>query len=302
IWPGAARRSAVRRAGRRRAVPGAAARRADPWAAGRRAVPQSGRRGSRRREQRGECRPHRPQRTGHARDGGRGLLGAGSDYERGGPGRRAARSAPRRRAGAAPAADPARPAALSPPHLAGQIGRAAGSSDLCSSDLADVRNNEASADHTGLYEPGTNGTAAGAFSALDPTTNGAAQAVAQLDPARAAALARLERLTRFAPPPFLGSNSWAVAPAKTATGGALLANDPQMQFGIPALWHQVHLVLEGDFNAMGISVPGIPGIVFGRNEHIAWAITSLMADSQDLFIQRPNPENPKEFLYQGRWE
>ncbi len=182
---------------------------------------------------------------------------------------------------------------------------------------ADVRNNEASADHTGLNEPGTNGTAAGAaaalepgandaaagaFSALDPTTNGAAQAVAQLDPARAAALARLERLTRFAPPPFLGSNSWAVAPAKTATGGALLANDPHMQFGIPALWHQVHLVLEGDFNAMGISVPGIPGIVFGRNEHIAWAITSLMADSQDLFIQRPNPENPKEFLYQGRWE
>lgn len=113
---------------------------------------------------------------------------------------------------------------------------------------------------------------------------------------------RLQALLELAPAPFLGSNSWALSPDKTATGGALLANDPHMQFGIPALWHQIHLVLENDFNAMGISVPGVPGVVFGRNEHIAWAITSLMADSQDLFIQRPNPDNPREFLYQGRWE
>lgn len=118
----------------------------------------------------------------------------------------------------------------------------------------------------------------------------------------AVAVQRLTELLQFAPPPFLGSNSWAVAPEKTATGGALLANDPHMQFGVPALWHQVHLVLEGDFNAVGITVPGIPGVVFGRNEHIAWAITSLMADSQDLFIHQPNPDNPREFLYQGRWE
>lgn len=111
-----------------------------------------------------------------------------------------------------------------------------------------------------------------------------------------------DALTRFAPLPHLGSNSWALAPTKTATGGALLANDPHMQIGIPALWHQVHLVLEDDFQAIGISVPGIPGIVFGRNDRIAWAITSLVADSQDLFIQRPNPDNPREFLYKGQWE
>lgn len=123
--------------------------------------------------------------------------------------------------------------------------------------------------------------------------------VAGLSPERAQAL---DALARFAPPPFLGSNSWAVSPEKSATGGVLFANDPHMQFGIPALWHQVHLVLEGDFSAIGISVPGIPGVVFGRNERIAWAITSLAADSQDLFIQRPNPDNPREFLYQGRWE
>lgn len=115
-------------------------------------------------------------------------------------------------------------------------------------------------------------------------------------------LAALHELVRFAPPPYVGSNSWAVSPEKSTTGGVLFANDPHMQFGIPALWHQVHLVLEDDFKAIGISVPGIPGVVFGRNEHIAWAITSLAADSQDLFIQRPNPDNPREFLYKGEWE
>jgi len=115
-------------------------------------------------------------------------------------------------------------------------------------------------------------------------------------------LAALERLVRFAPPPLLGSNSWALSASRTATGGALLANDPHMQYTVPALWHQIHLVLEGDFNAIGISVPGVPGVVFGRNDHIAWAITSLAADSQDLFIERPNPANPREFLYKGVYE
>lgn len=114
--------------------------------------------------------------------------------------------------------------------------------------------------------------------------------------------AALDRWLPFAPVSGLGSNSWALAPSKTETGGALLANDPHMQYGIPSLWHQVQLVLEGDFSAIGIGVPGVPGVVFGRNEHIAWAITSLAADSQDLYIQRPNPDNPQQFLYKGEWE
>lgn len=120
--------------------------------------------------------------------------------------------------------------------------------------------------------------------------------------ARGGIIASLEPFLPFAPVSGLGSNSWALAPQKTETGGALLANDPHMQYGIPALWHQVQLVLEGDFSATGIGVPGVPGVVFGRNEHIAWAITSLAADSQDLYIQRTNPDNPRQFLYKGQWE
>ncbi|MBO8142674.1 MAG: penicillin acylase family protein [Firmicutes bacterium] len=112
----------------------------------------------------------------------------------------------------------------------------------------------------------------------------------------------LELIARFSPPPHLGSNSWAVAGWRSDTGGALLANDPHLAYSAPAIWHQVHLVLEDDFRAIGVSIPGVPGVIIGRNGFIAWAITSLVADSQDLFIQRPNPENPREFLYQGRYE
>ncbi|HEY8418215.1 MAG TPA: penicillin acylase family protein [Limnochordales bacterium] len=121
----------------------------------------------------------------------------------------------------------------------------------------------------------------------------------------AAAEARLEALAsllRFAPAPWLGSNSWVVAGSRTATGGAILANDPHLLYTVPAIWHQIHLVLEGDFNAIGTTIPGLPGVVFGRNESIAWAITALAADSQDLFIERPNPDNPREFLYRGVYE
>ncbi|MFS8664859.1 MAG: penicillin acylase family protein [Limnochordales bacterium] len=136
-----------------------------------------------------------------------------------------------------------------------------------------------------------------------PDTGGAAGTDGAPYPGAAARRrASLASLLRFALPPHLGSNSWALAGSRTATGGALLANDPHMQYTAPALWHQVHLVLEGDLNVIGITVPGVPGVVFGRNEHIAWAITSLEADSQDLFIQRPNPDNPREFLYQGAYE
>lgn len=117
-----------------------------------------------------------------------------------------------------------------------------------------------------------------------------------------AAVDGLIPLLQFAPISGLGSNSWALSPEKTRTGGALLANDPHMQYGIPALWHQIQLVLESDFSAIGIAVPGVPGVVFGRNEDIAWAITALASDSQDLYIQRPNPDNPQQFLYKGAWE
>ncbi|OUN01164.1 MAG: hypothetical protein BAA04_13240 [Firmicutes bacterium ZCTH02-B6] len=146
------------------------------------------------------------------------------------------------------------------------------------------------------------GAAPEAPSADQPPIDPAASKATSAAPLARVRLEELERLLEFAPPPFLGSNSWALSGRRTASGGAMLANDPHMEYVVPALWHQVHLVLEGDLNVIGISVPGVPGIVFGRNEHIAWAITSLMADSQDLFIERPNPSNPREFLYKGVYE
>lgn len=118
----------------------------------------------------------------------------------------------------------------------------------------------------------------------------------------------LEKLLATAQPPDpeLGSNNWVLAGKKTATGLPLLANDPHLFTSAPAAWYQTHLVLkskEGEgLNVLGVAFAGMPGIVVGRNQHIAWGLTNLRADVQDLYIEKPNPENPYEFLYDERYE
>lgn len=118
----------------------------------------------------------------------------------------------------------------------------------------------------------------------------------------------LEKLLATAQPPHpeLGSNNWVLAGKKTATGLPLLANDPHLFTSAPAAWYQTHLVLKSKkdqgLNVLGVAFAGMPGIVVGRNQHIAWGLTNLKADVQDLYIEKPNPENPYEFLYDGRYE
>ncbi|MBZ8180965.1 penicillin acylase family protein [Oscillatoria salina] len=115
----------------------------------------------------------------------------------------------------------------------------------------------------------------------------------------------LEELLATAPLPNLnlGSNNWVLAGEHTATGLPLLANDPHLYIQTPAIWYQSHLVLPGEeLNVMGVTFAGMPGIVVGRNQEIAWGLTNLEPDVQDLYIERPNPDNPKEFLYQGSYE
>ncbi len=99
----------------------------------------------------------------------------------------------------------------------------------------------------------------------------------------------------------VGSNNWVVAGAKTATGKPLLANDPHLGIRMPALWYEVHLQSPG-LNVSGASLPGAPGVVIGHNERIAWGMTNLGADVQDLYVERINPDNPRQYLFGGRWE
>ncbi len=95
------------------------------------------------------------------------------------------------------------------------------------------------------------------------------------------------------------SNNWVVSGARSATGKPLLANDPHLGTRAPSVWYLAHIE-GGALNAAGATLPGVPGIVIGHNQRIAWGVTNLMADVQDLYIERLNADGAAE--YNGAWE
>jgi len=96
-----------------------------------------------------------------------------------------------------------------------------------------------------------------------------------------------------------GSNSWVLAGSRTTTGKALLANDPHLGGQAPAIWYLAH-VTGGQLDVIGATLPGVPGVVIGHNQRIAWGITALLGDTQDLFVERVNTHDESE--YDGTWE
>nr|MBA3827071.1 penicillin acylase family protein [Ktedonobacterales bacterium] len=82
-----------------------------------------------------------------------------------------------------------------------------------------------------------------------------------------------------------GSNDWVVAGSHTTTGMPLLANDPHLGINYPAIWYEVAL-RGGGLNEIGYSFPGVPGIIIGHNDHIAWGVTNGMVDDTDLYIEQ----------------
>jgi penicillin G amidase len=97
-----------------------------------------------------------------------------------------------------------------------------------------------------------------------------------------------------------GSNSWAVSGAKSVTGKPLLANDPHMSVATPANFYEMHLHAPG-WNVIGATLPGVPGVIIGHNEFIAWGLTNTMADYQDGFIEKVDPLNSRRYEYKGEW-
>jgi len=97
----------------------------------------------------------------------------------------------------------------------------------------------------------------------------------------------------------IGSNNWVLAGSRSASGKPLLANDPHLGAQMPALWYLAHLQ-GGGIDVAGASLPGLPGIVIGHNQRIAWGVTNTNPDVQDLFEEQVNARN--EALYQGQWE
>ncbi|MHB8892336.1 MAG: penicillin acylase family protein [Candidatus Limnocylindrales bacterium] len=182
-------------------------------------------------------------------------------------------------------------------------GSATGAKDSAgSADSAD------SADSAGSAAGGGSGVEPSAGIALADAGAGAALAA---DPGAWLALARVANaipaLAGLAPARDLvndggvGSNNWVVGPSRSATGTALLANDPHLGFNMPSVWyvnglHCRPVAAACPYDVAGVTFPGTPGVVAGHNARIAWGVTNAGPDVQDLVEEKVDPADPTRYL------
>jgi len=107
--------------------------------------------------------------------------------------------------------------------------------------------------------------------------------------------------------PGVGSNDWVVSGAKSATGKPLLANDPHLGIQMPSIWYEMglHCTTVGadcPYDMAGYTFAGEPGVIIGHNARIAWGVTNVGPDVQDLYVEKVNPDNPYEYMVNGHWE
>lgn len=97
-------------------------------------------------------------------------------------------------------------------------------------------------------------------------------------------------------PLAVGSNNWVVGPRHSPNGKPVVANDPHLSANVlPGPWHAVGLI-SPELRAVGLMIPGLPGIVIGRTDHAAFGITNAYGDIQDLYVETVDPENPDHYL------
>jgi penicillin amidase len=82
-----------------------------------------------------------------------------------------------------------------------------------------------------------------------------------------------------------GSNNWVIAGTHTASGKPLLSNDMHLGLNVPNIWYMAELRAPG-FHATGVTLPGVPFVIAGHNDHVAWGFTALYADVQDLYVEK----------------
>ncbi|MCA1606440.1 MAG: penicillin acylase family protein, partial [Acidobacteria bacterium] len=96
------------------------------------------------------------------------------------------------------------------------------------------------------------------------------------------------------------SNNWVVSGKHTVTGKPMLANDPHLPASAPSIWYMIHLSAPG-LRVAGVSAPGGPGVIIGHNDRIAWGMTNVGPDVQDLYEEKFDPDNPKRYLTPVGW-
>jgi penicillin G amidase len=110
----------------------------------------------------------------------------------------------------------------------------------------------------------------------------------------------LARMGARDPDSVLGSNSWVLAGSRTTGGKPILANDPHLGLRTPSVWYLARLTAPG-YSVSGATLPGVAGVVIGTNSRIAWALTSLEPDVQDLYVEDVDPADPSRYRWRGGW-
>jgi len=97
------------------------------------------------------------------------------------------------------------------------------------------------------------------------------------------------------------SNSWVISGSRTATGLPIIANDTHLDLFMPSAWYG-NGIHGGGYDLVGYSLAGTPGITIGHNRRIAWGITDLVADVQDLYLEELDSQtDPQHYKFRGEW-
>ncbi|MBT8189773.1 MAG: penicillin acylase family protein [Bacteroidia bacterium] len=110
---------------------------------------------------------------------------------------------------------------------------------------------------------------------------------------------RLENLSVYSGIEGVGSNNWAVNAAKTSGSHPILCNDPHLNLTLPSIWYEIHIVTP-EFNAYGVSIPGMPGIMIGMNEDIAWGLTNAGHDFVDYYTIDWKDNTKEKYIVDGQ--
>ena len=132
---------------------------------------------------------------------------------------------------------------------------------------------------------------------ISPLSAGSQKALAHNAAIAADALARVGLYADE----LAASNNWVISGKRTVSGKPLLANDPHLRPTAPSIWYLAHLSSPG-LRIAGVTSAGIPGVIIGHNEHIAWGFTNVGPDVQDVYIEKFDPANPKRYQTPSGWQ
>jgi penicillin amidase len=102
------------------------------------------------------------------------------------------------------------------------------------------------------------------------------------------------------PDPMTGSNNWAVSGSKTSTGSPILSGDPHLNLNLPSIWYAIQLNAPG-INCMGVSLPGIPTVIIGFTDSVAWSLTNAQRDLVDWYKITFQDTKKEKYQLDGKW-